>query len=75
MCSCLVNRLQGKIVIKIANKAFENVIQSRYLGTKVTNLNCFKEEIKSRLSSGNAVQSGLSSHMLFKTYRLKYTRP
>jgi hypothetical protein len=53
--------------IKIANRSFENVSQFKYLGTAVTNQNLIQEEIKRRLSSGNAsyhsVQSLLSSHL------------
>jgi hypothetical protein len=40
--------------IKIANRPFENVSQFRYLRTTVTNQNLIQEEIKRRLSSGNA---------------------
>jgi hypothetical protein len=56
--------------IEIANRSFENVPQFRYLGTIVTNQNLIQEEIKRRLSSGNAcyhsVQSLLSSRLLSK---------
>jgi hypothetical protein len=40
--------------IKIANRSSANVSQFKYLGTTVTNQNFFQEEIKRRLSSGNA---------------------
>jgi hypothetical protein len=40
--------------IKIENRSLENVSQFRYLGTTVTNRNLIQEEIKRRLSSGNA---------------------
>jgi hypothetical protein len=40
--------------IKIAKRSFQNVSQSTYLGTTVTNQNLIKEEIKRRLNSGNA---------------------
>jgi hypothetical protein len=45
------------------------------LGTKVANLNCIHEEIKSRLNSGNAcycsVQSLLSSCILSKNKKFR----
>jgi hypothetical protein len=40
--------------IKIAKRSFENVAQFKYYGTTVTNQNLIREEIKRRLSSGNA---------------------
>jgi hypothetical protein len=40
--------------IKVANKSFEDMAEFRYLGTAVTNQNCFNMEIMSRLNSGNA---------------------
>jgi hypothetical protein len=60
---------------KIANRSFENVLQFKYLGTTVTNLNLIEEEIKRRLSSGNAcyhsVQSLLSSRLLSKNLKMR----
>jgi hypothetical protein len=57
--------------IKIVNRLFENVSQSKYLGTTVTNQNLIQEEIKRRLNSGNAcyhsLQNHLYSHLLLKT--------
>jgi hypothetical protein len=40
--------------IKIANRPFEGVAKSIYLGTTLTDENCMQEEIESRLNSGNA---------------------
>jgi hypothetical protein len=41
-------------VIKIDNRCFENVAQFRYLGTTITNDILIQEEIKRRLTPGNA---------------------
>jgi hypothetical protein len=61
--------------IKIANRAFENVSQSKYLGTTVTNQNLIQEKIKRRLNSGNAcyhlVQSLLSSCLLSRNLKIR----
>jgi hypothetical protein len=38
--------------IRIANESFENVEKFRYLGTRLTNQNDIRDEIKSRLDSG-----------------------
>jgi hypothetical protein len=40
--------------MKVVNRSFENVLQFKYLGAIVTNENLIQEEIKGRLSSGNA---------------------
>jgi hypothetical protein len=53
----LMSRYQkvGKsITQKYRKGSFKEVAKCRYLGTKLTNQNCMREEIKSRLNSGNA---------------------
>jgi hypothetical protein len=61
--------------IKIANRFFEDMAKFRYLGTTLTDQICMREEIKSRLNSGNAcyhsVQSLLSSRLLCRNVKVK----
>jgi hypothetical protein len=56
--------------IKIENKSFERVEEFKYLGATLTYRNSIREEIKSRLKSGNAcyhsVPNLLSSRLLSK---------
>jgi len=63
---------------RIDNSTFESVGEFKYLGTTLTNQNSIAEEIKSRLSSGNAcyhsVQNLLSSRLLFKNLKIKIYR-
>jgi hypothetical protein len=58
--------------IRIANELFENMAKVKYLETMLTNQNDIHDEIKSRLSSGNAcyhsVQNILSS-LKIKIYK------
>jgi hypothetical protein len=67
--------MQGKIMIKIANRFLKNVAQfNNYLGTTVTNQNLIQQEIKSRLNSGDAcylsLQKLLSSRLLSKNVKM-----
>jgi len=59
--------------MKIDNSSFERVEQFKHLGTTLTNQNSIKEEIKSRLKSGNAcyhlAQNLLSSSLLSKNLK------
>ena len=60
--------------VRIDNNNFERVEEFKYLGTTLTNQNSIREEIKSRLRSGNAcyhsVQNLLSSRLLSKNLKI-----
>jgi hypothetical protein len=61
--------------IRIANESFENVAKFKYLGMTLTDQNDIRDEIKSRLNSGNAcyysVQNLLSTCPISKTLKIK----
>jgi len=64
--------------VSIDNITFERVEGFKYLGTILTIQNSIREEIKSRLRSGNAcyhsVQNLLSSRLLSKKLKIKVHR-
>ena len=61
--------------VRIDNSTFERVERFKYLGTTLTIENSIREEIKSRLRSGNAcyhsVQNLLSSRLLSRKLKIK----
>ena len=63
--------------MKIDNSSYERVEEFKYLGTTLTYQNYIQEKIKSRLNSGDAcyhsVQNLLSSSLLSKSIRIKFT--
>ena len=64
--------------MRIDNSTFKRVEELKYLRTTLTNKNFIAEEIKSRLSSGNAcyhlVQNILSLRLLSKIVKIKIYR-
>jgi hypothetical protein len=72
-------KIGQKDSIKIANRSSEEVAKFKYLGTTLTDQNCMHEEINSRLNSVNAryllVQSLLSSRLLSRNIKFKFTKP
>jgi hypothetical protein len=61
--------------VKIGNRSFESVAQSKYLATTITNQNLIQEEIKRRLNSLNAcyhsIQNIVSSLMQSKNVKIR----
>ena len=61
--------------VRIDNCTFERLEEFKYLGTTLTIQNSIRDEIKSRLRSGNAcyhsVQNILSSRLLCKNLKIK----
>jgi len=61
--------------IQTAKSSFESVGHFRYLETTLTDQNSILEEIKSKLTSGNAcshsVQNIVSSSLLFKNVKIR----
>jgi hypothetical protein len=79
-CMLISRKKAGqKHSIKIANRSFEGVAKFKYLETTLTDQNCIQEVIKSRFISGNACyhsfQSLLSSRLLSRNVKFKYTKP
>ena len=64
--------------MRIDNSTFEAVEEFKYLGTTLRIQNSIREEIKSRLRSGNAcyhlVQNLLSSRLLSRKLKIKIYR-
>jgi len=69
--------MQDDVTVQTDNISLEIVEEFEYLGTALTNQYFNREEIKSRLKSGNAcyhsVQNRLSSSFLSKNLKIKYT--
>ena len=63
--------------MKINTSSFERAEQFKYLGTTLTDQDSIEEEIKGKLKSGNAcyysVQNLLSSSLLSKNVKIRYT--
>ena len=67
-----------RILMALPSHLFNGTVETKYLGTTITNKNSIQEEIKSRLKLGNAcyysVQHLLSSSLLSKKLKIKIYR-
>jgi hypothetical protein len=54
MIMCLHQTTGKNHYVKQSDKSFENVVRIRYLGTTATKQECTREDVKRRLSFGNA---------------------
>jgi len=66
---------RGSHNIRTDNKSFERVKELKYLGTTLTNHNSMRDEIRSRIKSGNfcchSMQKFLSPSLLTKIVKVK----
>ena len=77
--SSLEIRIQNEVTVYRGTVlSFEKVEEFEFLGTNLTNQNSFREEIKSRLKSGNdcyhSVHNLLPSSLLSKNIKIKIYR-
>jgi hypothetical protein len=71
ICSCLVTTMEDKIIMKRANRFFENLTKLRYLGMTVTNQMYIHEKIKSTLNMGSVCFHYVQNFHLLISYLSK----
>jgi hypothetical protein len=70
LLSCHQNVGQN-LDVKVAKRSFENVAQSKYLGTPITNQNFIQEEIERMMKSDNACYHSVQNLLLSKTIKIR----